>query len=641
MDVRLPDGTVIQNVPDGTTKAQLAEKLQANGYDISKLAAPSTEPTMGERAQAAIGGVNRGIAGLVGLGVDTVESGLNLGLAGVGSVANAFKRPDLAPDLLRGSVGGSQWLANQANRVGIPTTNPRPDDPASRMLYTGGIIGGGSMVPGARLGPTMAAAAGGAVAGETLGPEWIGVGALTPASAQQGLAAGKQALAERLQPRMEAFKQAGANPSVGQATEFNFIQGFENLLSKFPGGQGIFRKFSENQQRQLGETARTGVSAEEAGRAIEKGIKGQGGFLSSTKQTWNQLDDALAAKVGGANVTPGNTMAALDSLTAPVAGAEKTTAALVNPKLADMKANLAADIQANNGQIPFQALRALRSKVGAMLDDSLVSGVPNGELKKVYGALSQDMKEAANQAGAGSEFARQNNFWSARMDRVENVLDRVIGKTPEETFAKFMPKDANQATTVRATMRSLPPEQRQVVSEAVVNRLGRATPGRQNEAGDVFSAETFLTNWNKLSPGAKQQLFSDAEMRSKMDSLASVSENLRIGAKVFANPSGTAGAAAPLGIGYLAARGAVNAVSGDVAGAAYHLGTAGALMGGASIGAKMLTSQKVVDWLAQYPKVAPEAAALHLARLGVIYNESRDEKLKAELTNFVQSISEK
>lgn len=40
MDVRLPDGTVISNVPDGTTKAQLTEKLKANGYDVEKLLAP-------------------------------------------------------------------------------------------------------------------------------------------------------------------------------------------------------------------------------------------------------------------------------------------------------------------------------------------------------------------------------------------------------------------------------------------------------------------------------------------------------------------------------------------------------------------------------------------------------------------------
>jgi len=43
MDVRLPDGTVIRGVPDGMSKADLTAKLQANGYDVSKLA-PTTEP---------------------------------------------------------------------------------------------------------------------------------------------------------------------------------------------------------------------------------------------------------------------------------------------------------------------------------------------------------------------------------------------------------------------------------------------------------------------------------------------------------------------------------------------------------------------------------------------------------------------
>ena len=41
MDVRLPDGTVIKNVPEGTTKRQLLDKLKAKGYDVGAMAAPS------------------------------------------------------------------------------------------------------------------------------------------------------------------------------------------------------------------------------------------------------------------------------------------------------------------------------------------------------------------------------------------------------------------------------------------------------------------------------------------------------------------------------------------------------------------------------------------------------------------------
>lgn len=51
MDVRLPDGTVIQGVPDGTTKAQLAAKLKANGMAVpddwmpeAQKAAPKMQP---------------------------------------------------------------------------------------------------------------------------------------------------------------------------------------------------------------------------------------------------------------------------------------------------------------------------------------------------------------------------------------------------------------------------------------------------------------------------------------------------------------------------------------------------------------------------------------------------------------------
>ena len=58
MDVRLPDGTVIQNVPDGISKADLTAKLKTNGYDVSKLEAsaidqiPGVNPNMAQPALA-------------------------------------------------------------------------------------------------------------------------------------------------------------------------------------------------------------------------------------------------------------------------------------------------------------------------------------------------------------------------------------------------------------------------------------------------------------------------------------------------------------------------------------------------------------------------------------------------------------
>jgi len=43
MDVRLPDGTIINNVPEGTTKADLMAKLQSNGLNLPKTTTPVAE----------------------------------------------------------------------------------------------------------------------------------------------------------------------------------------------------------------------------------------------------------------------------------------------------------------------------------------------------------------------------------------------------------------------------------------------------------------------------------------------------------------------------------------------------------------------------------------------------------------------
>lgn len=53
MDVRLPDGTLLRNVPDGISKADLTAKLASNGYDIGKLGAPAPESKASVTAEAA------------------------------------------------------------------------------------------------------------------------------------------------------------------------------------------------------------------------------------------------------------------------------------------------------------------------------------------------------------------------------------------------------------------------------------------------------------------------------------------------------------------------------------------------------------------------------------------------------------
>lgn len=127
---------------------------------------------------------NAGLAKLatsvLGLPVDTVENMANLGLAGVGTVATAAGRPDLAPDLLRGSFGGSESMQRGLRATGMPglsPDNPTPQDALGTSQYDfvvrGGVLPGGA-VP----------AVGSMVAEKLGGPEWAGVGAMLPSAAK-------------------------------------------------------------------------------------------------------------------------------------------------------------------------------------------------------------------------------------------------------------------------------------------------------------------------------------------------------------------------------------------------------------------------------------------------------------------------
>ncbi|MCP3714884.1 hypothetical protein [Paraburkholderia sp. CNPSo 3281] len=119
MDVRLPDGTVVKNVPDGTTRAQLATKLQANGRNVPKEwlgqdAAPSKPAAQAQSPQSMAGFV----AGNLGKGVaQTVGPIAEKAQELVDMPARAFNR---ALDFVTGNKGKpSSVLPTTASRMPV------------------------------------------------------------------------------------------------------------------------------------------------------------------------------------------------------------------------------------------------------------------------------------------------------------------------------------------------------------------------------------------------------------------------------------------------------------------------------------------------------------------------------------------
>jgi hypothetical protein len=188
-------------------------------------------------------------------------------------------------------------------------------------------------------------------------------------------------------------------------------------------------------------------------------------------------------------------------------------------------------------------------------------------------------------------------------------------------------------TLIGTVMKSLEPDERTAVTAAVIKRMGLAAPGKQNELGDLFSSQTFLTNWNKMSPQAKMSLFPNPGLRDDLNTIASAAGMMKEGSAVFANPSGTAGAmlnSTSIGA-FMAAlfTGRWGAAAGIAAG----------LGGAQQVSRRLLTNPEFVDWLAKtttMPRGLLPAQMNQIAQYAQSHWSAPD---KAALDNYLSGIA--
>lgn len=436
-----------------------------------------------------------------------------------------------------------------------------------------------------------------------------GVAGAATGATVRGLVRGRDG--SQMQRNIDDFAALGATPSVGQASGNRLVQGAENLLAGGPTSAGVMHRFAERQAADIGEGLQRraegitrNASAERAGRAIERGVDTFAGNTNATKRAlyW-QADQFIPEQTP---VQLENTWREVVNLTTPTPGAQATTSALIQPTILRLRENLAADIAAGGGRIPYSALKEIRSEIGEAISNSspLNPSSDLRELRRLYGSLSRDMEAAAQSQGPEAVRAarRANNYTRSVADRLEQVR-RVVDKNggPERVFDAAMSGTRDGGTTLRAVMQSLPKEGQQALTGAVIRRMGMATPGAQDAAGDVFSAATFLTNWNRVSPEAKRALFDrhGPGFSRDMDRIARVASNIKDGAKVFANPSGTANRAAAMTYGAA------------LVGSMFTGGTAGLVASGAAANyaARKLTDPDFVRWLAD-ATAAPVGSAV-------------------------------
>ena len=563
-------------------------------------------------------------------------------LEGAGNLAGVVSDP--LGQFLPGYQKTGELASSAADALGLPKPQgslEKTVGAASKALVGTGLTAGLGGAAGAAelaaqpgtqaasailggVGEEKGGAAGGLI-GSLLGGAPAGLTGLSKLALRGG-EAGQQRMAQNL----ENFAAAGTTPTVGQATEGGIPRFIESFLSKMPGSAGVMAKKAQTQGEDIGQRMTQyadqlapGTDPTQAGAAIVKGISGEGGFVDRFKADTKALYDAVDQHMpGDTGIAIPATQNLLAKLTTPIKGAEATSGVLANPKLQSIANAIGEDTQNSQlaglgdkplpagsvtfgpdgtpqlgagGTMPYTAIKQLRTKVGDMIADAgLISDVPKAQLKQLYGSLSEDMrnglKNVSPEAFAANNIAER--AYRAGIDHIDAV-DSVIGKAggPEKVYAAALSGTRDGATTLNSVMSALKPEQQDIVTSAVVRRMGMANPGAQNDAGNVFSTQSFLTNWNTLSPQAKQALFkNDSEIRQNLDKIAAVTSNLKEGSKVFAQNSGTAPAEAQIKLGLAA----MTAIAHPPAAVPIIAG-----LGATNLGARLMTNADFVKWLAR------------------------------------------
>lgn len=511
---------------------------------------------------------------------------------------------------------------------------------AGRVAASGGAAGGVDYVEKGDLASAGKAAVFGML-GQGGGEA---VSAALPAMVR-GIIRGGETGRRSMQEAITDLAGADAVPTLGQASELPQAKILENLVGKVPGATSrLKRAVTQQADKVQGMLTRTaeGLAGRNIGRIdpMAAGVEVQRGIKNFTVQFQGKSDE-LFGKLrkllpGDRRVAVGNTAQALDELTALIPGAEATSAAFVNPKVKAIAEALQTDVGAT-GQLPVEALFKLRSTVGRALGDAgLVSDLPRAELKRLYAALSSDIEAAAKAGGEQTHqaFKRANAYYRAGNQRIETALEPLAAKAvPEKVFQALETGGKLGATQLRTLRRSLSKDQWEIVAATAVKNLGKATPGAQDAAGEVFSFETYLTRWNQLDNAAKDALFGGVgTIKTDLEKIARHAQRVRESSRALFGTSGTAENLA----GMAAVSGAAGAL---VTGNFGTLALIAAPMVGANGLARLMTNPSTIKWLAESTKIRPNGISAHLGRLAAIAARSDDETREA-ISGYLGALGE-
>ncbi len=422
----------------------------AAAWDAFPDAVPQAQPaTAADRGRAAMGGVNRFVAGVAGLPVDTIANIADLASAGLGYVESKVTgRAPTTPLLDRSRLwGSSEYIGNQMGKVGLSPELATPEDRSSRYIYAAAsavpaaaLMRPTGMAQAARLAgqsaalgtvPQVVSDAGGgpgAQTAATLGASMVNPASLATArgarAAMQPLGEGGRRMIAGAAMRNAATNPAraineldtaaqyvpGSKPTAGQAAKDPGIANFENRLRALNPAAFSERLSQQNEARQrlLDTVAKGGqpeaIAALEARRAAITDKLRDNAFLQA--QNKRVPVDQVVAKIDALIANPENAGAsvqsALKAVRKQVDNSDPTTAPMTDAR----------------------AMYALRKEINRVLEgkyvgaDEHVLRYAGGQLKQVRDSIDDAI---ATVAPSWKEYLTKYAQLSRPIDRAQEM----------------------------------------------------------------------------------------------------------------------------------------------------------------------------------------------------------------------------
>ncbi len=554
---------------------------------------------------SAIGqGMRKGFVAGAGMIADAPQNVRDLALAGLSVARHKIHGEPLV------DIDPQRKASTYLSEATRPAWEYQPQGRMDQAAYTAGEIGAaGLMGGGAGTAKGLMYNVALPVVGGTVGEQLMGekgklIGSIAAPIGAGAVEAGvRTALRAGGSPgAVQALEQAGVRPVAGDIgpVAATVQRGLEMTPLGYVVGKSVAAKRQAQIEDAIKQASPHGMTgAVEAGKTIKQGLTDWTNRFETNYQMLRQNTRSLLPDTDQIRVT--NTERVLNQLANP----SPAIAAAMSPGDLAYFQKMAQAFQ--SGVLSAGDVRKIKTLVGdkAYPKTKLIGDFDKASYERIWAALAQDMEAAARTKGPNVLKAQQteNAYYKAGRERVREYFDDITKEAdPNKLFESLYSGGKRGAEELRTVMKSLRPEERDLVASAVMTRLGKAT----GSSVDDFSAETFLTNWRNLTPEAKKAMFSGTSNKNlpkALDQIAEAAMVMRQTSRHLPNPSGTAAA----GIAGLSLAGAFSNFTGTIA----SIGGTGALE-------VLFTRPWFVKWLETGAALPESAMKSHIVRFAVL-----------------------